>query len=84
MNKPAVQALIEKYEKSITNIINPDEITEWSVIGWDTPPVKFETIEDYLFSEGEFDEGEQRAISCYEEILEDLRTLIEKEDTNEG
>jgi len=83
MNESAVRTLIDKYEKSISDIINPDGITEWSEIGWDTPPDNFDSIEDYLFSEEELDEGEQTAIRCYEEILEDLRTLT-GESTDEG
>ena len=77
MNK---QELIEKYRLHRKAIINPDDITDWSDLGFDEPPDGYEdtpeSIMDYLDREGqEFDEGEQLALGLVAEFIEELEKM---------
>jgi hypothetical protein len=75
-----IRALIISYREKVNEIINPDNFQDWSDIGFDEKPEDFDTIEDFLEQDCTLDEREQTSIALYREILEDLKTLVEKDD----
>lgn len=75
-----IKNLIEKYQKKIHETINPDNFQSWDEIGFDEKPDGFDTIEEFLKNDNTLDEGDQEAMRCYEEILEDLETLVVLDD----
>ena len=69
-----IDDLIKKYEEHYKSIINPDDFS-WKDLGFKKAPKGFETVEDYMAGEGDFDEGEQTSMSLISEVLEDLKNI---------
>jgi hypothetical protein len=76
-----VHDIISKYKKAISELINPDHVENWKNLGFDGAPPGCESIEDFLENENcELDERDQISLQCYREFLEDIETLVEKDD----
>jgi len=73
-----VEKLIKKYERARADIINPNYFISWKEIGFSKKPDEWDSIEDFLKEEGEFDEGEQTSLSLIAEFLDDLKKSKEE------
>lgn len=70
----ATKNLLKKWEKNLQMIVNPDNFS-WQDIGYDEKPEEYETVEEALMAEGEFDEGQQTSLALISEFLEDLKSI---------
>ena len=64
--------LIDRWKDYRKSIINPDDLS-WEDLGFDSPPSKLKSIDDYL--EEEIDERSQAEIQMVDLFLEDLEQL---------
>jgi len=70
---------VESLKQWRRNVVNPDNITEWADLGWPEPPEGFESIEDWIMSEGDLDERQQVTQQVLEGVIHDLESLISHE-----
>lgn len=74
--KVSKASLIKKYTARRKNVINPDDISKWSDLGFDKAPEGYDSIDDYLNGpECDMDERMQVEIQLIDEFLEDLAKL---------
>jgi hypothetical protein len=69
-----LQKILKKWKDRRKEIINPDGFG-WSDLGYEEKPEEYNTVEECLESEGEFDEERQTELRIISEIIEDLESI---------